>query len=102
MTSKIRRSRLNPWFDIGIDAWSLGAESSAVIALRLLRIAAGGAAGDAETRLMVSEKLAAGLELQVKALHGDLGFSPVGATARTLSHYRRKVRANRRRLQRSA
>lgn len=100
MTRKSRRPRLNPWLDIGLDAWRLATEASAVIGLRMLRIAAGGPAGDAEARLMVSEKVAAGLELQAKAVRGGLGVSPTDAAARTLNHYRRKVKANRRRLQR--
>jgi hypothetical protein len=34
----------NPWFRAGFDAWSLGVEASSVIALRTLKILAGGAA----------------------------------------------------------
>jgi hypothetical protein len=88
----------NPWIDIGLSAWSLGVEASAVIGLRTMKIAAGGAAGAAEARRMVSEKVDAGLALQTLALSGGLGFTPQGAAAKTLAHYRRKVRANRRRL----
>jgi hypothetical protein len=47
---------------------------------------------------MVSEKVDAGLALQTLALTGGLGMTPAKASARTLAHYRRKVRANRRRL----
>jgi hypothetical protein len=89
---------MNPWFRVGMAAWSLGVEASSVIALRTLKIAAGGAAGDAEARRMVGEKIEAGLALQTLALTGGLGVTPQGAAARTLNHYRRKVRANRRRL----
>jgi hypothetical protein len=90
--------RGNPWLRIGFDAWSLGMEASAVIGLRTLKIAAGGAAGDAEARRMVSEKLDAAAELQTKALAGGLGLTGAAMASRTLAHYRRKVRANRRRL----
>jgi hypothetical protein len=93
-----RRGPPNPWLRIGFDAWRLGVEASAVIGLRTLKIAAGGAAGDAEARRMVSEKLAAAAELQTKALAGGLGLTSAAMASRTLSHYRRKVRANRRRL----
>jgi hypothetical protein len=79
----------------------LGLEASSVIGLRLLKIAAGGPASEVELRRMVSEKVAAGAALQLKALAGGLGYSPAAATARTLAHYRRRVRANRRRLQKS-
>ena len=88
----------NPWVRLGWDAWSLSVEASSVIGLRLIKIAAGGAAGEAETRRMVTEKLDAGLALQAAALTGGLGLTPLSAAAGTVSHYRRKVRANRRRL----
>ena len=90
--------RGNPWLRLGLDAWSLGAESSAVIGLRMMKMAAGGAAAEAEARRMVSEKVEAGLALQAMALTGGLGVTPHGAAAKTVAHYRRKVRANRRRL----
>jgi hypothetical protein len=47
---------------------------------------------------MVSEKVEAGLALQAKAITGGLGSTAHGAAARVITHYRRKVRANRRRL----
>jgi hypothetical protein len=90
--------RTNPWARIGLNAWSLGVEASSVIALRLLKIGSGGAAGHAEVHRMVDEKIEAGLDIQRLALSGALGLTPQGAAAKTLSHYRRKVRANRRRL----
>ena len=92
------RRRANPWIGIGFDAWRLGLEASAVVGLRTLRIAQGGAAGQAEAERMVSEKVDAGLALQRLAITGGLGASPAAASARTLVHYRRKVSANRRRL----
>ncbi|MFI4965068.1 MAG: hypothetical protein ACHP9T_06840 [Caulobacterales bacterium] len=94
------RGRGNPWIGIGFDAWRLGLEASAVIGLRTLAIAQGGAAAAAESERMVSEKLAAGLSLQAMALSGRLGSSPAAVSARTLAFYRRKVTANRRRLTR--
>ena len=69
-----------------------------MIALRTLKIAAGGVAGEAEGRQMVSEKIEAGLALQALALTGGLGLTPHSAVTKTLAYYRRKVRANRRRL----
>jgi hypothetical protein len=93
-----RRTRANPWLRLGFDAWALGLEASTVIGLRPLKIAAGGAAGEAEARRMVDEKVTAAAQLQTKALTGALGFTGAGVAAKTLTHYRRKVRANRRRL----
>lgn len=95
------RPRANPWLKIGLDAWSLGLEASSVVALRTMKIAAGGPLGEAEQRRMVQEKIDALQALQVSALTGALGFTAPAAAARTLTHYRRKVRANRRRLAKS-
>jgi hypothetical protein len=76
----------------------LGLDAATVIGLRTLKIAAGGAAGAAEAQRMVGEKVEAALALQTLALTGGLGNTPLSATAKTLAHYRRRVRANRRRL----
>jgi hypothetical protein len=83
----------NPWLRVGLDAWSLGFEASTVIGLRAWKIAAGGAAADTEARRMCSEKLEAGIALQSIAITGGLGTSAPGAASKTISHYRRKVRA---------
>jgi hypothetical protein len=88
----------NPWLRASLDAWSLALEASTVIALRTAKLAAGTAAGKAEARRMVREKIEAGLALQALALTGGLGRTPNSAAAKTLAHYRRKVRANKRRL----
>lgn len=88
----------NPWLGIGLDIWSLGFEASAVICLRTLKVSAGGVAGRTEASRMVREKVDAGLTLHSLALTGGLGLTPHIAAARTLTHLRRKVRANRRRL----
>jgi hypothetical protein len=88
----------NPWFDAGLQAWLLGLEASSVIALRILRMAAGGVAAEAEVHRMVSEKIEAGLALQALVLTGGLGLTPHTAAVRTMAHYGRKVRANKRRL----
>ncbi len=92
------RAPRNPWIGIGFDAWRLGLEASAVIGLRTLLIAQGGARAEAESQRMVSEKIAAASALGAMAFSGRLGATPASASARTLAHYRRKVSANRRRL----
>ena len=94
----MRRTRGNPWFAIGLDAWRLGMEAATVIGLRTLKIAQGGANARAETERMINEKIEAGVALQTLAMTGALGSTPASASARTLAHYRRKVKANRRRL----
>ena len=86
------------WLTAGFDMWMLGANAASVMALRTARIAAGGAAGATEAELMVTEKVRAAIELQTRVMTGTLGMTPLGATQRTLKHYRRKVAANKRRL----
>ena len=81
-----------------MDAMTLGVEASTVIALRGMKIAAGGPAADAEAKRMVQEKVEAAMALQTLALTGALGWSAPGITSKTIAHYRRRVRANRRRL----
>jgi hypothetical protein len=63
-----------------------------------MKIASGGAAADAEARRMVGEKVDAAVALQTLALTGALGFTAPHIAGKTLAHYRRRVRANRRRL----
>lgn len=85
-------------WQLGYDAWQLGVESSTVIGLRTMRMMAGGPAADAEAKLMVSEKVGAAMDIGTRAMTGGLGTSPRPAAAKVISHYRRKVRANQRRL----
>ncbi len=87
-----------PWLRLGWDAYAMGLEAAGVVGLRTLKIAAGGAAGQAEAQLMVEEKVQAALSLQTMAATGGLGSSPHGAARKALVHYRRRVRANLRRL----
>jgi hypothetical protein len=92
------RNQAELWARVGWDAWALSLEASTVIGLRTMKLAAGGAAADAEALSMVTEKVLAGLALQTRAMTGGLGLTPQAVAAGALSHYRRKVRANRRRL----
>jgi hypothetical protein len=88
----------NLWFRTCFKAWSLGLEASSVIALRTSKMTTDGAAAHKEARQMISEKFEAGLALWLLALTGGLGLTPYTAAAKTLAHYGRRVRANRRRL----
>jgi len=91
---------VNSWMRIGFDSWMLGVESASVIGLRTLRLAGGGAAGADEAELMVREKLEAAGAWQIQAMTGGLGANPTSAARKSIAHYRRKVRANQRRLSR--
>jgi hypothetical protein len=84
-------------FRIGFDIWALSFEAAAVVTLRSMKLAAGGAEAQAEAGLMVSEKVAAMADLQARQFGAGLQ-TPAAATRRALSHYRRRVRANRKRL----
>ena len=90
--------RRNAWMFAGYDLWMLGMESATVMTMRGMKVAAGGAAAEAEMLRMVSEKMQAGLDLQALALRGGLGSSMPDALSKTTQHYRKRVRANHRRL----
>lgn len=86
------------WASAGIETWALTLEASAVIGLRMARLAQGGAASEREARLMVTEKIASALQLQADFLGGRMGSTPASGAKRVVRHYRRKVAGNRRRL----
>ncbi|MES2097640.1 MAG: hypothetical protein V4459_12855 [Pseudomonadota bacterium] len=86
------------WINASANAWALGMEASAVIGLRMAKMATGGAGSSDEAQRMVSEKLDSAIELQTAMMTGQLGKTPLEGTQKILRHYRRKVRANRRRL----
>jgi hypothetical protein len=90
----------DPWLRLGAEAWLLGFESANVIALRMLRVAGGGSAATAEAQRMAREKLVAVSMLQWRTWLGLLGHSAPEITDGSLRHYRKLVRANRRRLER--
>jgi hypothetical protein len=88
----------NLWMRLMFDTWSLGLETSAVIASRTMKLVTGGEEAGREAHRMVAEKIEAALSLQTLALTGGLGMTPQSAARKSLAHYRRRVRANRRRL----
>ena len=90
----------NPWPRLMFDAWRLSVEAGGVMVLRTLALATGDAKAHREARRMVTEKAQAAVELQQLALRGALGFTAPATVGKTLTHYRRKVGANRRRLTR--
>src|SRR5437868_482452 len=85
---------------IAHDVCALWGEGSAVVALRLTKLAQGGSAGLAEAELMVGEKLAAQQELLARLAAGKLGTNPLAVTASVTRYLLKGVRANRRRLSR--
>jgi hypothetical protein len=79
----------------------LGFDAQNVVALRMMRFAAGDARGQNEARRMVTEKIAAGAEAQAIAALGIItGQKDTIVTGRVLRLLQKRVRANKRRLSR--
>jgi len=92
-------SRRQPsWLGLSWAAWQAGLEAQQVIGLRLAKLASGGAAATAEINRMVAEKMAAALEAQQAAAAAMLTGKAAQIPSRTIALYRRKMRANRNRL----
>jgi hypothetical protein len=60
----------NPWFPLILKTMQLGVEAQSVIALRMMRFAAGGATARSEARRAITDKVAAGGEAQAVAALG--------------------------------
>lgn len=74
-------------------------DASAIVPLRLMRIAAGGAKAQTEIMRMVGEKALALCEAQLAVvLAAAAGRGPRATRAAAMRPYRRRLRANRRRL----
>ena len=90
----------NAWLRLNLDLMRLGMESSNVIALRMMKLAAGGAVATAEAERMVAEKVRAAIDVQTQAVSSALAGQGHLAATRAVSRLRRTVRANQRRLAR--
>lgn len=87
----------NAYFRVAQDSF----EAFSVISLRCMRLAAGGALAQREATRMVTEKVAAGVAAQTAAATALMtGRGPKAAAKAAQGVYRRKVKANRRRLTR--
>jgi hypothetical protein len=80
---------INFWFNMSM----LAAESQRVVWLRMMKLSRGGAAAERETKKMVSEKVVAASNAAGRVMTGSTPTAIVKG-------YRRKVRANARRLSR--
>jgi hypothetical protein len=84
-----------------IEATRFAIEAQQVVALRLVRLAGGDMAAAREAQRMVMEKIAAGLTAQIAATTALIaGASLTAVTLSAAQPYRRRVRANHRRLTR--
>ncbi|MCK9553041.1 hypothetical protein [Aquamicrobium sp.] len=77
------------WFNMAM----LGIEAQQVIWLRTMKLVMGGKRGEREARRMVSEKVAAAGQASVQIARG-------ASPDKVVKGYRKKVRANARRLSR--
>jgi hypothetical protein len=84
---------LRQWWKLSTDLALAGFEAQRVIALRLMKLAAGGPAAELEARRMVTEKIAASAEAAATLAMG-------GSPETVLRRYRTIMRANKRRLSR--
>ena len=92
---------LNPWLSLTFKTMQLGFEAQNVIALRMMRFAAGGPGGQNEARRMVTEKIAAGVQAQLAAVSGVItGKKDTVVAGNILRVLQKRVRANKRRLSR--
>jgi hypothetical protein len=92
---------LNPWLSFGLKAWQIGLEAQSVVALRMLRLAAGGPRAEAEASRMVTEKVLSASEAQIAAAMAAMrGHKEHVIAGQALKVYGKRVRANRRRLSR--
>lgn len=85
------------WFQLSWDMMQLTVEANSVIALRTMKMAAGGAGANDEISLMVSEKVQAAMDVQMELATAALAGRTDGP-AKAVALYRKRVRANQKRL----
>ena len=92
---------LNPWLSLTFKTIQLGLEAQSVIALRMMRLAAGGSIGSNEARRMITEKIAAGIETGAVVASGAVsGQKNAVVAGKVLRRLKKRVHANKRRLSR--
>jgi hypothetical protein len=89
------------WWDLSWATWQMTLEAQEVIALRMMKFASGGDLGGHEALRMVTEKAQTAMQAQFGIAQAMMSGSPENATGHALALYRRKIRANRRRLTRA-
>lgn len=93
----MNQNATSAWLTLAADSYQLWADSVAVIGLRTTGLMTGAPGSGDEAVRMVTEKLQANAELAMAvALGGPTSAS--GLASKTVRHYGKRVRANRRRL----
>ena len=91
----------NPWLQLSLKAVEMGMEAQSVIALRMLRLATGGARRmEAEASRMVTDKVAPAEAQAVAAVSALSGRSPHVVVSKAPRVVKKRVRANKRRFSR--
>src|SRR5262249_60800812 len=89
----------NNWLSLSSQTAMLALEAQSVIALRLMRIASGGALARSEMTRMTTEKVQALGEAQAAAVIGSVtGRNSQQIAKKVVKVYKKRVRRNRRRL----
>lgn len=88
----------NAWLALTFQTAQLGLDAQRVVALRLMRLSGGGAAGATEARLMVADKMAALSEAQFAAAAAVLTGDSHKLANKVLRVFKKRLRANRNRL----
>jgi aspartate/methionine/tyrosine aminotransferase len=83
---------------LSFDLWRAGVEAQQVIGWRIAKLMGGGSSAAAEMNRMVSEKVAVAIEAHQVAARAALSGRAAEMASRTVALYRRKMRANCRRL----
>ena len=92
----------NEWCALSLRTAQLGWEAQSVIALRLMRLVGQGSRSQTEAHRMVTEKVAALAEAQAAAVTTIIkGGKSSRVAKKILGVYKKRVRANRRRLTRT-
>lgn len=92
----------NPnWIELATSAIELGVASNVVMALRLAKLARGGPAAELESKLMISEKIAAAQKSWLMAAQEVSIAQAHKAPARAMAIYQERVSRNLRRLTRN-
>ncbi len=86
------------WLRLSLDVWQASLEAQQVIGLRLSLVAGGSDGVLAELGRMAAEKMSAAVEAQHAAVVAALTGNAVLIPLQTVAIYRRKMRANRKRL----
>ena len=88
----------NAWLALTFQTAQLGLDAQRVVALRLMRLSGGGAAGATEARRMVADKMAALSEAQFATAAAVLTGDSHRLANKVLRVFQKRVRANKTRL----